>query len=88
MKVDMWTDQVWLKTTNNNGSDKLVAFLVFINCLINSLTASPRYIRGCCLMLERRYGFRAGASVGKELFWKGSGWKTLHDSNTNTSQKR
>jgi len=25
------------------------------------LTASPRYIRGCCLMLERWYGFRAGA---------------------------
>ena len=24
-------------------------------------TAGPRYIRGCCLMLERRYGFRAGA---------------------------
>jgi len=28
---------------------------------INSLTAGPRYIHGCCLMLERRYGFRAGA---------------------------
>jgi len=27
----------------------------------NSLTAGPRYIRGCCLTLERRYGFRAGA---------------------------
>jgi len=25
------------------------------------LTAGPRYIRGCCLMLERRCGFRAGA---------------------------
>jgi len=25
------------------------------------LTVGPRYIRGCCLMLERRYGFRAGA---------------------------
>ena len=24
-------------------------------------TAGPRYIRGCCLMLKRRYGFRAGA---------------------------
>jgi len=35
---------------------------------INSLIASPRYIRGCCLMLERRYGFRAGAWVGKALF--------------------
>jgi len=27
----------------------------------NTSTAGPRYIRGCCLMLERRYGFRAGA---------------------------
>ena len=27
----------------------------------------PRYIRGCCLMLERRYGFRASARVGKAL---------------------
>jgi len=31
-------------------------------------TAGPRYIRGCCLMLERRYGFRADAWVGKALF--------------------
>jgi len=31
-------------------------------------TAGPRYIRGCCLMLERQYGFRAGAWVGKALF--------------------
>jgi len=29
--------------------------------ILNYLTAGPRYIRGCCLMLERRYGFRAGA---------------------------
>jgi len=27
----------------------------------NSLIAGPRYIRGCCLMLERRYDIRAGA---------------------------
>jgi len=51
------------------------------------LTAGPRYIRGCCLMLERRYGFRAGAWVGKALFVKSSGLKTLHDRNTNSSQK-
>jgi len=54
----------------------------------NSSIASPRYIRGCCLMLERQYGFRAGAWVGRVLFQKGSGWKTLHDRNTNSSQKR
>jgi len=28
---------------------------------LKGLTAGPRYIRGCCLMLKRRYGFRAGA---------------------------
>jgi len=36
--------------------------------ILSYLTAGPRYIRGCCLMLERRYGFRAGAWVGKALF--------------------
>jgi len=36
--------------------------------MINYLTAGPRYIRGCCLMLEHQYGFRAGAWVGKALF--------------------
>jgi len=34
----------------------------------NSLIAGPRYIRGCCLMLERQYGFCAGARLGKALF--------------------
>ena len=29
--------------------------------LLNSLIAGPWYIRGWCLMLERRYGFHAGA---------------------------
>ena len=32
------------------------------------LDRRPRYIRGCCLMLERRYGFRAGAWCAKALF--------------------
>jgi len=59
-----------------------------IAMVFNYLTAGPRYTRGCCLMLERPYGFRAGAWVGNALFWKGSGWKTLHDRNTNASQKR
>jgi len=54
----------------------------------NSLTAGPRYIRGCCLTLERRYGFRAGAWVDKALFQKGSEWKSWHDRNTISSQKR
>jgi len=36
--------------------------------MFNTSTAGPRYIRGCCLMLERRYGFCAGAWVGKVLF--------------------
>jgi len=31
-----------------------------INLISSYLTAGPRYIRGSCLMLERRYGFRAG----------------------------
>jgi len=34
----------------------------------NTSATGPRYIRGCCLMLERQYGFRAGAWVGKALF--------------------
>jgi len=36
--------------------------------IINTLTAGPRYICRCCLTLERRYGFRADAWVGKALF--------------------
>ena len=36
--------------------------------LLNSLIAGPWYIRGWCLMLERRYGFHAGAWMGKALF--------------------
>ena len=55
---------------------------------VNTLTAGPRYIRDCCLTLERRYGFRADAWGGKALFQKDSGWKTLHDRNTNSAQKR
>ena len=39
-------------------------------------------------MLERWYGFRTGAWSGKALFQKGSGWKTLHDRNANSAQKR
>jgi len=35
---------------------------------MNTSTAGPRYIRGYCLTLERRYGFRADAWVGKALF--------------------
>jgi len=31
------------------------------------IAAGPRYIRGCCLTLERRYGFLADAWVGKAL---------------------
>jgi len=46
----------------------LVLLLHLLNCIsllflifFNTSTASPRHIRGCCLILERRYGFRAGA---------------------------
>jgi len=31
---------------------------------LNTSTASPRYIRGSCLMLECRYGFRQGCGNG------------------------
>ena len=34
----------------------------------NTSTAGPRYIRDCCLMLARRYGFRGGTWLGKALF--------------------
>jgi len=39
-------------------------------------------------MLERRYGCRAGAWVGKALFQKSFGPKTLHDRNLTSVQKR
>jgi len=38
-------------------------FTLLIGIVLNYLTTGPRYIRGCSLMLERRYGFRAGTWV-------------------------
>jgi len=70
------------KTVPYKGNSKRL-----LNC-INYLTAGPWYIRGCCLMLECRYGFRAGAWVGKAFFQKVSGWKTFHNKNPNSVQKR
>jgi len=35
-----------------------------------TLTAGSRYIRGCCLTLERRYGFRADAEWARRCFEK------------------
>ena len=55
--------------------------------IVNTATAGPPYIRVCCLTLKRRYAFRADVWVGKALFQKGSGWKTMHDRNTNSTQK-
>jgi len=46
-------------TLNTDQIETMVRWST-LKVVFNTSTAGPRYICGCCLMLERRYGFRAG----------------------------
>ena len=79
-----------LKTHRFSLNCSFFAGMVRIKCCssyTNMSTTGQRYIRDYYLGLGRRYRFGADAWVGKALFQKGSGGKTIHVRNKNSAQK-